>query len=88
MLLSYFGVSIVLFIVSRFSPYEWRLFSSTGKRVPIKMITTTYLVIPFPFFAFHFLLNSPLPFVSHDVYGVFFGGFKVEGFTNDLNSSL
>ncbi|XP_059614013.1 glutamate receptor 1-like [Phlebotomus argentipes] len=30
-LLSYFGVSIVLFIVSRFSPYEWRLFSSTGE---------------------------------------------------------
>ncbi|XP_043287148.1 glutamate receptor 1 isoform X2 [Venturia canescens] len=27
---SYIGVSIVLFIVSRFSPYEWRVLQSTG----------------------------------------------------------
>lgn len=29
---SYIGVSIVLFTVSRFSPYEWRLLHLTGKK--------------------------------------------------------
>ncbi|CAD7083213.1 unnamed protein product [Hermetia illucens] len=39
---SYIGVSIVLFFVSRFSPYEWRLIQITGEtHEPIATQTTT-----------------------------------------------
>lgn len=50
-LFAYVGVSIVLFVVSRFSPYEWRLLHFTGEHRQVRRII-------FPLFVFLFLLRS------------------------------
>lgn len=44
-LFSYVGVSIVLFIVSRFSSYEWRLIQSNGKIFHIHFVTLVHLSV-------------------------------------------